>query len=334
MVFEDGARALEPLGFTPRQARFLAVVALHSGYCLRRQYAAFAGIRGKNVGGFLESLVVRGFAERFAIRADRGHVYHLHARTLYRYLRQEDNRNRRQASAALVARKIMLLDYVLTRGDVEWAATEADKVELFVGRLGVPKGALPQHSYSAAKPGGASTTRFFPHKLPIAIAGEPPTAQFVFLATEPSARAFEAFLQDHTALFRHLLDWTVVAVAPPGLPALPICESAFARLVARPTDSLARRSDELRWYFGTRRAVDANNFARLSVADINRFRMLRNRFVEPEFDLLYQRWLRHGDAVLAPADVAVSPPVSGTGRLVTEVLRFDYSLFGSLPGVA
>ena len=58
MTFEDRVRALEPLGFTPRQTRFMVTVALHSGYCLRRQYSAFAGVAyGKNVCDFLDRLV-------------------------------------------------------------------------------------------------------------------------------------------------------------------------------------------------------------------------------------------------------------------------------------
>ena len=66
MTFEERVTALTPLGFTPRQTRFLVTAALHSGYCLRRQYLAFAGVRyGKNVRDFLEALVRRQLAQRF-----------------------------------------------------------------------------------------------------------------------------------------------------------------------------------------------------------------------------------------------------------------------------
>ena len=85
MTLDERVHALAPLGLTPRQTRFLVTVALHSGYCLRRQYAAFAGVRyGKNVRHFLDGLVATGVASRTRFRADRGHVYHLHARPLYR----------------------------------------------------------------------------------------------------------------------------------------------------------------------------------------------------------------------------------------------------------
>src|SRR5206468_12216986 len=111
MTLNDRINAVAGFGFTARQARFLVTVALHSGYCLRRQYEAFAGIQyGKNVRDFLDGLVTAGVATRFTGRADRGHVYHLRARTLYRALGDEDNRHRRVASAAHLARKRMVLD--------------------------------------------------------------------------------------------------------------------------------------------------------------------------------------------------------------------------------
>ena len=44
MQFEDRVQAVAHFGFTPRQARFLVTVMLHSGVCLQRQYTAFAGI--------------------------------------------------------------------------------------------------------------------------------------------------------------------------------------------------------------------------------------------------------------------------------------------------
>ena len=53
MTLDDRVHALASLGLTPRQTRFVALVALHSGYCLRRQYLTFAGLQyGKNVRSF------------------------------------------------------------------------------------------------------------------------------------------------------------------------------------------------------------------------------------------------------------------------------------------
>lgn len=335
VTFDERAQALQPLGFTPRQARFLATVALHSGYCLRRQYAAFAGVGyGKNVRDFLDSLVDRRLAERFSVRADRGHVYHLSSRTIYRAIGHTDSRNRRDASAALMARRVMLLDFVLAHGDVDWLATEADKLDVFADLFGVPRKDLPQRVYASARPDVEPTTRFFPHKLPIAVVGDPPVAQFVYLAAEHVGGGFDAFLQDHAGLFGRLAAWTVVVIGPPGLAALTSCESVFERFLARPTVGLVLRSDDLRWYLATRKAVKAGDLARLSVTDIDRFRSLRERFRGAAFDGVYADWLRRGDAALEDQHGVVPAPRRSVGRLVIERLPFDYTQFGSLPGVA
>src|SRR5262249_42221346 len=181
MTTDERVAALVRFGFTARQSRFLVAVALHSGYCLRRQYEAFAGIQyGKNVRHFLDGLVERRLADRFTGRADRGHVYHLRARALYRALGDEDNRNRRKGSAAQIARKLMLLDYVLSRPDAEWFATEAEKIHLFVQQFGVPPEALPRRMVRPSDEGTVAHARFFVHKLPIYLSGQPPVVHFVY----------------------------------------------------------------------------------------------------------------------------------------------------------
>jgi hypothetical protein len=334
MTFEARLDALEPFGFTPRQTRFIALVALHGGYCLRRQYSAFAGVRyGKNVCDFLETLVTRGLAERFTQRADRGHIYHLQARGIYRALGQDENRNRREASAALIARKIMVLDYVLSHGDMEWLSTEDEKVDLFVTRYGVPQSDLPQRVFAALRTEPASTTRYFIHKLPVAVMGDPPVAYFVCLVTDTTGRGFEQFLRDHGRLFAWLPAWTVVAIgpSPTGLHA---CESAFERHRQQPTATVTASTEDLAWFFTTRQAVEQGAVAGLSVAAIDRFRTLREAFRRPIFDELYLEWKLHGEAALAKHAASTQPSLRSVGTLLTELLPFDYSQFGSLPGVA
>ena len=43
MADVERSRVLEGFSYTARQAHFLALVALHGGYFLRRQYVAFTG---------------------------------------------------------------------------------------------------------------------------------------------------------------------------------------------------------------------------------------------------------------------------------------------------
>jgi hypothetical protein len=123
----------------------------------------------------------------------------------------------------------MVLDYVLAHADVDWCATEQDKVELFAERFGVPLPDLPHRVFAAAQSGGAATTRYFMHKLPICVAGDPPVVYFLYLVTDHSGRGFEQFLHECTGLFRRLPAWTVVAVGPPNVQGLTACEPVFAR---------------------------------------------------------------------------------------------------------
>ena len=61
MTAEERVEALRPFGFTARQTRFLAFVMTHSGVCLQRQYAAFAGIvHGEKTRRFFAKLVQLG----------------------------------------------------------------------------------------------------------------------------------------------------------------------------------------------------------------------------------------------------------------------------------
>lgn len=335
-TLDEHAAALAPLGFTPRQSRFLALVALHSGYCLRRQYLAFAGIRhGKGTRVFFDRLVSRQLAERLPCRADRGQVYHLSPRALYRSLGQEDNRNRRAASAALIARKIMVLDFVLSRLDVSWLATEQEKVAFFTTTFGLTPQDLPQRCYGVAEPTAGVSRRYFVHKLPIFLTGEHPTVHFVSLVLDATARSLDLFLADHARLLGRLPAWAVVAVAPSHTPGLRACADVFARHVHAPVRQTPVSRSELAWYFVTRRRIDSGDLSHVSVADIDRFKNLGDRFATVADETRYTRWLTNGDAVLDELTIPAGPRgLASSGRLVMHPLPFTYTQFGSFPGVA
>ena len=288
MTFDERVTALAPLGFTTRQTRCLVTAALHSGYCLRRQYLAFAGVRyGKNVRDFLEALVRRQLAQRLLYQPNRGHIYHLHATALYRALAQRDNRNRRQVSPAVIARKLMLLDAVLMVPDADWYATEEDKVALFTREWGIPLGDLPQRVYEPTD-GRNQTTRYFIHKLPVYLTTDRAVVHFVYLVNDDTGHGLEQFLQDHVRLFSALPAWSVVAVCPRGMSGLAACRTVFDRFAATtwqpaPQDGIG----DLRWFFATRQLVEGGDLRSLSVADLDRFREARRRFTGARMEALY-----------------------------------------------
>ena len=336
MTFDQRVEIIARLGFTPRQARFLTLVALHSGYCLRRQYATSAGVEcGKNVTEFLERLVARDVARRITFRRDRGHIYHLFARSIYAALEQDDNRNRRYASPALIARKLMLLDFVLTQPDRDWYVTETEKVDLFAGHLGVPMHALPHRTYEAVRRLAGPTVRYCVQKLPIFLTRNPTRVHFVCLVTDPSGRDIGLFIREHYPLLTQLAAHTLVVVRPAHVANDHDCRAACERAMrAMITAPRALDDATLHWFFDARRRIEQGELRTLSIADIDRYRACRTR-AGGTLDALYVQWMEHQGPPIGTLDRIIrSTPPAEASQVVIATLPYRYEQFGTLPGIA
>jgi hypothetical protein len=82
---------LRSLGYTQDEARFLYLVAMHSGYFSARQYLTFAGAKsGEKSMAFTQKVLAKGHAAaRMLLR--NGRIYHLFSRLVYR---AKDSRGR------------------------------------------------------------------------------------------------------------------------------------------------------------------------------------------------------------------------------------------------
>jgi len=259
VTFAERSAAVEALGFTPRQAAFLTTVALHSGYCLGRQYAACAGLKNaKSVRAFVECLVERKLANRIVFRADRGIVYHLFSKRLYAATGHADNRNRRHASPQAIAQKLMVLDLALAHPELDWCATQTDRISLFITRLGVP-----------------SSVRMPNLKVPIFLHGASASVHFVCLVTDPRASSIGVFIRDHAPLLRHLTDWRLDALVPQRVSTDQACDAAYRRALDAAAMSLTSASKaDLEWLAKTRPLVVSGDLRTLDMADLHRYRTL------------------------------------------------------------
>ena len=107
--------AIVALGFTERQARFLALVMRHSGVCVPRQYAQVAGIaQGAKCNAFFDRLVRRGHARAIECIHNRARLYLVHSKLLYHAIGEPASRYRRPVSPRLALERLMLLDAVLS----------------------------------------------------------------------------------------------------------------------------------------------------------------------------------------------------------------------------
>ena len=176
------AAPLRCLGWTGREAKWLALVCLHSGVFTRRQYADCYGLSRQSADLFTLGLLEGGLAREEPMPDRRGGrpagICHVHGRSLYRALGIENNRHRRRSSLELTMRRLLSLDYVLEHQALGWLPTEPEKLAYFQG-LGIPLAVLPRREYRGPF-SKRSTRRYFAFKLPIA--GDGATTTFVYAA--------------------------------------------------------------------------------------------------------------------------------------------------------
>ncbi len=160
--------ALGALGWTGRDAAWIALVCLHSGVFLRSQFTAHHGCPEWTARHLAHRLVRAGAACEDPISPERGnaseHLCHVSARPIYRALGIEHVRHRRHGPPGVLFRRLLSLDHIIEHPHLPWLPTEQEKVAHFTG-LGIPLSDLPQRTYKGAV---APTVRHFPVKLPIA----------------------------------------------------------------------------------------------------------------------------------------------------------------------
>jgi hypothetical protein len=298
MTAIDRVRSVSHDRLTERQARFLVTVMQHSGVCLPRQYAAFAGIvYGQKTWDFFDRLVKLGHAVAYACRHHRGRVYHLRYKPLYRAVGNTDSRFRRSMSAAQVVERLAMLDAVISTPNVTWLGSTEDRQAHFAG-------ALPEVLNTA----------------PIGV-DRKGRAVFLFLVMRDRVHEFRAMLQRCGAFLSTLPAWTVRVVVGPQFNWLSKqYDDVFRDELARPVPDLVNR---LRWYFRQRQTAAIGPAA---VRDEEGYFEAKFAFGGPRYQVLYRRWLNEGEAAF---HVVSSPALAdaiaaGTGRLECAVLPFSY----------
>jgi len=201
----DPVPVLESVGYTEREAAFLYLVALHSGYFLRRQYDRFIQReRGAIAAHFLRKAVARGHLQSVACGQAR-FVYHLTSKQIYEAVGLAASQHRRLKGDAHIKSRLMVLDFVLDHlGDRLLDSAEA-KVSFFAQTLGLSEGALPH--------GSAADFHLFPEAFPILIYREHSVGFSFFDQGALSTSGFENFLRRYRALFAALPSFELLYVA-------------------------------------------------------------------------------------------------------------------------
>ena len=133
----DPIVAIESLGYTGREAAFIYLVAVHSGYFLRRQFDYFIDRnKGSIAMRFLEKARIAGHIQLLDT-AHRRQVYHLFYKPIYRLIGAPDSQNRRVKGDAEVRARLMKLDYVFENDRERYLESDAEKLEYFARTRGI-----------------------------------------------------------------------------------------------------------------------------------------------------------------------------------------------------
>ena len=175
---QGSEEALAPFGWTGEKAGWIAFVCLHSGAFTRVQCARFLDAHPEQVRRVVHALIAQGLAAEDTVPGIRGigRVCRIFSRRIYRAIGAEHIRHRRDASPAVLMRRLLSLDYVIEHPGLPWLATESEKVAAFEA-LGIEHGLLPVRVYR----GAAGTTRhYFPVKYGSMIATIVPCGPVIF----------------------------------------------------------------------------------------------------------------------------------------------------------
>lgn len=291
-VRPEDLTAIRNLGYTESEARFLYLVATHSGYFTRRHFLAFTG---QPNGCLTQRLLDRTLSRRHARAAEctrKTRVYNLYARRLYGAIDKDNLRNRRRQSSELVHTRLLILDFVLAHPDEAYLETEPDKVAYFHESLGVPLPVLPSRIYRGLKSTG-NTKRYFVDRFPVFIPRPdnafslPPVVTFTYCDTADSNLfAYITHLRNYEKFLRRLPDFNFI-YASPDPQKFQRARSFFERMFR---DSDRVDGHRLRRYFELRMLWEGPKSGELTRADRDFLRDGLKRFEGEPFESAYQKW--------------------------------------------
>ncbi|HJT71419.1 MAG TPA: hypothetical protein VJ731_14560 [Terriglobales bacterium] len=282
--------ALRGFGYTAEEARFLYLVATHSGYFTCQQFLRFIETKpGKRSVAFAQKVLDKRHASAKPYLRH-GRVFHLFSRNLYEAIGRENVRFRRVHSTEYIRTRLIALDFVLRNQDVTYLETEGQKLTFFCDRMGINKKLLPHKRYSGAIK-GEFTDRYFVDKFPMFYSPNPsvsPVVTFSFI--DPGFESMDGFrthLDTYLTLFTKLPQLRLYYIATR--------DTNFERAKQLFHETFQRLWDPdspfgVLQYFRTRRLWDEKQYAKLSNRDIEFLNQAQERFGDPGIEQLYRKW--------------------------------------------
>src|SRR6266478_1822665 len=291
MNFPESSLAnLSSLGYTEDEARFLYVVATHSGYFTTRQFLQFTGAKsGDKSMAFSQKLCAKGHATARSFLRN-GRVYHLFSRIVYRAIGRENLRNRRAHSLEHIRTRLVALDFILAHQQYEYLETQADKLSYFCQQLDIPKELLPAKRYTGAIH-NQTTAHYFVDSFPMFFfpgSSSSPVVSFTFV--DPglgSVDSFTTHLRAYGTLFETLSEvrFVYISARPTHFEA---ARKAFLAAAGRPPKR--DPGEEILRYFRLRKLWEERKYGKLTNDEIEFLSLSEKRYAGHRCRDRYPSW--------------------------------------------
>jgi hypothetical protein len=281
--------ALQALGYTEQEARFLYLVATHSGYFVARQFLSFtAASWGKRTTSFWSKFHTKKHVrtEHFPVS---GVIYHLFSRRLYRQIDRENLLARQEHEMQFIERRIAALDFVLANLDAHYLETEPDKLACFGDQWKIPAHLFPSKTYHSRRT-SQPTVRYFADKFPMFLSAPAPAPVVTFTyiqGAEANMTEFVRHLKTYLPLFRQLPEFGFLYLARNECH-FERAKELFNSFVGIPLESNC--SEQLLRYFRIRKAWELRQYSALVDSDLIFRNQAKKRFAGNRFENLYRGW--------------------------------------------
>ena len=269
---------LASLGYTTREASFLRVASLLSGYFLRRHFNQF---NDKESGAVAQRFIERalGMGHIRAIPALGGRViYHAATSFLYAALGDPDNRNRREHRPETVRARLMALDFAILNPQANWLLTDKAKMDCFLA-LGIEAGNLPR----------------FVEKQPIFLTSGP---QFAFIDSGLRTLShWDLFLKSHRTLLQRLPSADVIFASSQATRS-DSAEKAFRKAIAGESSAGGLDTERVSRYFAARKAFEEKRYQDFDQGRLDELRENKQVFSGEQFERLYSQWRANGNLAI------------------------------------
>jgi len=285
--------ALKQFNYTEREAEFLYIVAVHSGFFLQRQFTQFVDVAGRGPATYFIKKAIRKQHVREHL-PERGtqKIYHLFSRTVYAALGRENSRHRRPGPYGLLDKasvRLLGLDFVLANLDRQYLEEEADKVDYLTVERRISKDVLPAKVFRGDK--GSETRRYFFEHFPIFLSqdGDSTVMSFTYIEDDiRSLQTFTSFVQRYRPLFEALGDSFKFIFVSNSTQSFQFARDIFVRSLS--AAQRGREKQQLAKFFWLRRMAEEKRFKELAHRDVIDWQQGLKLYSGPEHESQYQSW--------------------------------------------